>query len=74
MTDQACTCPACASTTMIGSENVGFCTSCGTLSLAGNAVPLVAIMLVALALRARSVLSGRVRSPVLSTRASIVVT
>ncbi|MBM3690384.1 MAG: hypothetical protein FJW80_12185 [Actinobacteria bacterium] len=52
MSDNPCTCPSCSAATLIGSETAGLCTSCGTFSLAGNAVPLVAVVLVALAARA----------------------
>ena len=52
MTVETCTCPSCSTATLIGSESVGLCTSCGALSLAGTAVPLVAVVVAALAVRA----------------------
>lgn len=57
MNAHACACPSCSTTTLVGSEAIGLCTSCGSLSLAGTAVPLVAIVLVALAARALFVAS-----------------
>jgi hypothetical protein len=57
MTTHTCACPSCSTTTLVGSEAIGLCTSCGSLSLAGTAVPLVAVVLVALAARALFVAS-----------------
>jgi hypothetical protein len=52
MTIETCACPSCSTATLIGSDAVGLCTSCGSLSLAGTAVPLVAVVIAALAVRA----------------------
>lgn len=69
MTTNACTCPSCSTATLVGSEAIGLCTSCGSLSLAGTAVPLVAVVLVALAARALFVAS-RTRASHRSTPAT----
>jgi hypothetical protein len=52
MTTATCPCPSCSTTSLVGVEAASLCTSCGSLSLAGTAIPLVAVVIVALAARA----------------------
>lgn len=52
MTTETCACPSCSSATLVGSQTAGVCTSCGSVSLAGTTVPLVVVVMVALAARA----------------------
>jgi len=52
VTTETCACPSCSSATLVGSPAAGLCTSCGSVSLAGTTVPLVVLVLAALAARA----------------------
>jgi hypothetical protein len=64
MNAPSCTCPSCSSATLVGSPAAGFCTSCGGLSIAGTSIPLLAVVLGVLALRAFTITrSGRRAHP-----------
>ena len=68
MTTETCACPSCSSATLVGSHAAGLCTSCGSVSLAGTTVPLVVLVLAALAARAFFLAHRGPRTPLLAAR------
>ncbi len=71
MPTESCTCSSCSTATLVGSNAVGLCTSCGSLSLAGTAVPLIGVVLAALAARALILARRGSRTPLLAARVRI---
>lgn len=72
MSTESCTCSSCSTATLVGSEAVGLCTSCGSLSLAGTAVPLIVVVLATLAVRALILARRGPRTPLLAARMRVV--
>lgn len=64
MTTETCACPFCSSAILVGSQAAGLCTSCGSVSLAGTTVPLVVLVLAALAARAFVLARRAPRTPI----------